>query len=109
MKHPRDEVQVWEYAKAPESLRRLTSDTSVWIAFIPAALVSPEVEVLFMRWDSRTHPVSRYQFTDGAILLSGTHPPAAVLTGDEAASNIASTTSAASANARKRSRPAPGQ
>jgi hypothetical protein len=89
MNHPCDEIQVWEYAKAPERLRRLTSDTSAWIAFIPAALVSPEVEVLFMRWDSGAHPVSRRQLSDGAIVLYGTHPSAAALT-HAAPGNIAS-------------------
>lgn len=100
MKHPSNEVRVWEYAQAPEGLRRLTPDTPAWIAFIPAAVVSPAVESLFMRWNTRTHPVSRYQFSDGAVLLSGTNPPAAALTG-AAGSDIASTSSVPK-NARKR-------
>ena len=107
MKYPSDEVRVWEYAKAPEGLRRLTPNTPAWIAFIPAALVSPAVESLFMRWDTRTHPVRRYQFSDGAVLLSGTNPPAAVLNG-AAVSDIAST-GAVPTNARKRVRPTPGR
>jgi hypothetical protein len=72
--HAACEIKVWHVAKAPESLRRLAAGASEWIAFIPADLVSPETEALFLRWDSQAHPVLRCELQDGSVVLAGSYP-----------------------------------
>jgi hypothetical protein len=72
-------VKVWEFARAPKPLQRLAAGASEWIALIPASLALPEVEALFLRWDSETHPVIRRTLANGSILLAGSYPTMATL------------------------------
>jgi hypothetical protein len=75
------ELRVWEFARAPESLQRLAAGASEWVAFIPAPLVTPEVEALFLRWESDQHPVIRRRLANGSVLLAGSYPSATTMTG----------------------------
>jgi hypothetical protein len=75
------EIKVWEFARAPESLQRLAAGASEWVALIPATLASPEVEAVFLRWESEAHPVIRRKLANGSILLAGSYPTAATMTG----------------------------
>jgi hypothetical protein len=74
-----DEVRMWQCARAPKPLQRLAVGASEWIALIPASLALPEVEAIFLRWDSETHPVIRRKLDNGSILLAGSYPTAATM------------------------------
>jgi hypothetical protein len=74
-------VKVWEFVSAPKPLQRLAAGAE-WIALIPASLALHEVEALFLRWDSETHPVIRRKLGNGSILLAGSYPTMATLSGD---------------------------
>jgi hypothetical protein len=76
-----DEIKVWHFARAPKPLHRLAAGASEWVALIPASLVSPEVEAIFLRWESETHPVIRRKLGNGSILLAGSYPTAATMSG----------------------------
>jgi hypothetical protein len=76
-----NEVKVWQFAKAPRPLQRLAAGASEWIALIPASLALPEVEAIFLRWESETHPVIRRKLGNGSILLAGSYPTTATLSG----------------------------
>jgi hypothetical protein len=89
MEHRSDEIHVWEYGNAPERFKQLAADTSSWIAFIPAHIATPDIEVLFMRWDSGSHPVIRCRLSDGGIVLAGSYPEASALKGDFRMGNVA--------------------
>jgi hypothetical protein len=76
-----DEVRVWQFARAPKPLQRLAVGASEWVALIPASLALPEVEAIFLRWNSETHPVIRRKLDNGSILLAGSYPTAATMSG----------------------------
>src|SRR5262245_4110838 len=83
-----NELKVWQFAKAPLRLRRLAVGASEWIALIPASLALPEVEAIFLRWESETHPVIRRKLGNGSILLAGSYPTATTLSGISDVQNI---------------------
>jgi hypothetical protein len=80
-KHAQREIKVWPIDKAPEQFRRLTAGASEWLALIPVELVSPELEALFLRWHTETHPVIRRTLSDGSVILAGSFPSASTLVG----------------------------
>jgi hypothetical protein len=79
--HAQHEIKVWPIDKAPEQFKRLTAGASEWLALIPADLVSPELEALFLRWHTEAHPVIRRTLSDGSVILSGSFPSASTLIG----------------------------
>jgi hypothetical protein len=79
----RDEIKVWQFARAPKPLQRLAAAASEWIVLIPASLDSPQIEALFLRWESETHRVIRRKLANGSILLAGSYPSEGTMTSSE--------------------------
>jgi hypothetical protein len=79
---PKDaEIRIWPADKAPEALRGLIDDAATeWVVLIPASMVSNEIEVLFWRWHSEEHSVTRRTLPNGAVVLMGSYPSATTMT-----------------------------
>jgi hypothetical protein len=67
---PANELSLWEYAKAPAALRRLVQGSPDWLAYIPAARDSWEIELEFLQMLEGTL-ASRHVCEDGSVLFSG--------------------------------------
>jgi hypothetical protein len=64
-------IKIWSYSQAPQHLKRVSAVNSEWVALIPPGLVRPEVEILFLRWNTDSHPIIRHTLADGSVLFAG--------------------------------------
>jgi hypothetical protein len=81
MKRQREanEIKIWKSDQAPEEAGGIIGRQATWIAMVPRSLVCPEVEALFLRWHTETHPVVRRTLSDGFVLFGISHPAAEAL------------------------------
>lgn len=71
------QIALWEFADAPDQLRKLVPLAPVggWLAFIyPGSAVELEA-FLTDRFNSHGLSLARYQLGDGGIILAGQHLP----------------------------------
>lgn len=75
-----EEIRIWRYSEAPEHLRMHVPGAGEWLAYLPKAVATEDVEGIFLRWHSPDHPIAWQRLRDGSLVIAGSSP----LTGEPA-------------------------